>query len=211
MTIKQTILTTTAIAAGFAGASAVASADQVTVKSGDTLAQIASEQGTSVTDLANINKIDNVDLIFVGATIETTATTQTQATSVQPVAAPVQETEAPVQQAPAKQEEAPVQQAPAQQAPAQHASATASGSGSTHDQFLANGGSEAMWQTIVMPESGGNANAVSSAGYRGLGQTKEGWGAGSVSQQTQGMVNYATSRYGSVDGAVAFRQANGWW
>ncbi|SUP59281.1 Probable transglycosylase isaA precursor [Weissella viridescens] len=68
-----------------------------------------------------------------------------------------------------------------------------------------------MWHTIVRPESGGNPNAVSPNGYRGLGQTKEGWGTGSVAQQTQGMVNYATSRYGSVSNAISFRQANGWW
>lgn len=62
-----------------------------------------------------------------------------------------------------------------------------------------------------MPESGGNPNAVSPNGYQGLGQTKEGWGTGSVASQTAGMVNYATSRYGSVQNATAFRQAHGWW
>lgn len=84
-------------------------------------------------------------------------------------------------------------------------------SGSTRDQFLANGGTAAMWDVIVMPESEGNPNAVSPNGYQGLGQTKESWGTGSVADQTKGMVNYATSRYGSIDGALAFRQSNGWW
>ena len=41
-----------------------------------------------------------------------------------------------------------------------------------------------------MPESGGNPNAVN-PGYRGLGQTKESWGTGSVASQTKGMINYA--------------------
>ena len=68
-----------------------------------------------------------------------------------------------------------------------------------------------MWNAIVMPESGGNPNAVSPNGYRGLGQTKESWGTGSVAQQTAGLVNYAVSRYGSIDGAIQFRLANGWW
>ena len=40
-------------------------------------------------------------------------------------------------------------------------------------------------------------------GYRGLGQTKEAWGTGSVATQTQGMANYAKSRYGSWDAAIA--------
>ncbi|MDR2834147.1 MAG: LysM peptidoglycan-binding domain-containing protein [Streptococcaceae bacterium] len=85
------------------------------------------------------------------------------------------------------------------------------GSGSVYDQFIASGGTAAMWASIVMPESSGNPNAVSPNGYQGLGQTKEGWGTGSVATQTQGMINYAISRYGSIDAAIAFRQANGWW
>lgn len=90
------------------------------------------------------------------------------------------------------------------------AAAPAAG-GSVYDQFIANGGTDALWQNIVMPESGGNPNAVSPNGYMGLGQTKEGWGTGDVATQTNGLVNYAVSRYGSVDGAVQFRAANGWW
>lgn len=83
--------------------------------------------------------------------------------------------------------------------------------GSVKSQFLANGGTEAMWQSIVLPESNGNPNAVSPNGYQGLGQTKESWGTGSVATQTKGMLNYAKSRYGSLDNAIAFRNANNWW
>ncbi|UDI77430.1 transglycosylase [Staphylococcus taiwanensis] len=91
------------------------------------------------------------------------------------------------------------------------ASSSASTGGSTYQQFLANGGTEAAWNAIVMPESGGNPNAVNPAGYRGLGQTMESWGTGSVAQQTKGMINYANSRYGSLDAAIAFRASHGWW
>ena len=83
--------------------------------------------------------------------------------------------------------------------------------GSVKAQFLANGGTESAWNTIVMPESGGNPNAVNPLGYRGLGQTKESWGTGSVAQQTKGMINYANNRYGSLEAATAFRAAHGWW
>ncbi|MDG0823453.1 transglycosylase [Staphylococcus equorum] len=89
-------------------------------------------------------------------------------------------------------------------------SAAATG-GSVKAQFLAAGGTEAMWNTIVLPESSGNPNAVNPAGYSGLGQTKEAWGTGSVSTQTKGMLNYAKERYGSVDNAIAKRQQQGWW
>ncbi|MEB6254431.1 LysM peptidoglycan-binding domain-containing protein [Mammaliicoccus sciuri] len=142
------------------------------------------------------------------------------------VAAPAQQQsyQAPVQsyKAPAQQSyQAPAQQtykAPAQQSyqtPAQKVrttqTSTASTGGSTKAQFLAAGGSEAMWNAIVLPESSGNPNAVSPNGYQGLGQTKESWGTGSVATQTKGMLNYAKSRYGSESAAIAFRQANGWW
>ena len=83
--------------------------------------------------------------------------------------------------------------------------------GSVKAQFLQAGGTEAMWNNIVMPESTGNPNAVNPAGYRGLGQTKESWGTGSVAEQTKGMINYAKERYGSVDNAIAKRQSQGWW
>lgn len=80
-----------------------------------------------------------------------------------------------------------------------------------YKEFIAAGGTKALWDNIVMPESSGNPNAVNELGYRGLGQTKESWGTGSVTEQTKGMINYAKERYGSVEAAIAFRQANNWW
>ena len=68
-----------------------------------------------------------------------------------------------------------------------------------------------MWNTIVLPESSGNPNAVSPNGYQGLGQTKESWGTGSVATQTKGMLNYAKQRYGSEAAAIEFRKTHGWW
>ena len=82
---------------------------------------------------------------------------------------------------------------------------------SVYQQFLAAGGTKELWESIVLPESGGDSDAVNSAGYRGLGQTKESWGTGSVATQTKGMINYAKERYGSIEAAIEFREANGWW
>lgn len=82
---------------------------------------------------------------------------------------------------------------------------------SVYQQFLAAGGTKELWESIVLPESGGDPDAVNSAGYRGLGQTKESWGTGSVATQTKGMINYAKERYGSIEAAIEFREANGWW
>ncbi|SOC41641.1 hypothetical protein [Salinicoccus kekensis] len=145
--------------------------------------------------------------------------------------APVQEeqpapqvTETAVQQEqPAQEAVETTQEAPqveeAQEAPAQTVQQTEqdsqpaapAASGSTKAQFLEAGGTEAMWENIVMPESSGNPDAVNELGYRGLGQTKESWGTGSVAEQTSGMLNYAEERYGSVEAAMEFRNANNWW
>ena len=80
-----------------------------------------------------------------------------------------------------------------------------------YSQFIEAGGTKALWDNIVMPESSGNPDAVNELGYRGLGQTKEAWGTGSVTEQTKGMIQYAEDRYGSIDAAIEFRIANGWW
>lgn len=43
-----------------------ANADTVTVKSGDTLSEIASQHGTSVDSIKNLNNLSNINLIYVG-------------------------------------------------------------------------------------------------------------------------------------------------
>lgn len=186
----------------FGGAMALglgsASADSYTVKSGDTLNAIAQEHNTTAQQLGEDNRIDNINLIYVGDVLYINEG-QVPAKSTPAVTAPVTPV-VPVQpKAPVVVPQAPIQQAP---------SVT---SGSVHDRFIASGGTEAMWSVIVMPESGGNPNITSPNGYHGLGQTKQSWGYGSVETQTQGMVNYANSRYGSIGNAIAFRQANNWW
>nr|WP_239740964.1 LysM peptidoglycan-binding domain-containing protein [Mammaliicoccus sp. M-M45] len=209
---------------------ATESTTEYTVVSGDTLGKIASKYDVTVSQLKAWNNLSS-DLIIVGQTLSLQAPAQSAVPAQAPVAqqAPVQQTKeqvaAPAQQqsyqAPVQSYKAPAQQAykaPAQQsyqAPAQRVrttqTSTASTGGSTKAQFLAAGGTEAMWNTIVLPESSGNPNAVNELGYRGLGQTKESWGTGSVEQQTKGMLNYAKQRYGSVDAALSFRSQNNWW
>lgn len=214
--MNKKVLTALAVAGIATAAMATdVSADTYTVQTGDTLSSIATNHNTTIDRLISVNKIANANLIFAGQQVELddqAAAPVTQQASVQvapvqeqvAVAAPVAQ-QAPVQQAPVQQA-APVQQ---KAAPVQSVS-TAAASGSTYDQFIAAGGNSAMWQSIVMPESGGNVNA-SNGQYHGLGQTNQSWGHGSVATQTAGMLNYANSRYGSVDNAISFRAANGWW
>lgn len=185
-----------------------------TVVAGDTLSKIADDHGLSLAQLLALNDGLSTDTILhVGDTL-------TVAGSVQPtnVTAPVQAmAPAPVQVTAPVQSvaTAPVQTAetttPTQTVATATATQTSTSGGSVYDQFIANGGTDALWQSVVIPESGGNPNAVSPNGYMGLGQTKESWGTGDVATQTRGLVNYANSRYGSVQNATNFRSANGWW
>lgn len=188
-----------------------------TVVAGDTLSKIADDHGLSLTELLALNDNLSVDTVLhVGdkltvsgtaqpTTVQTPAVMPTQTAVVTPTVQAVADT-------PAVAQTATAEPAPAQaQAPAPATATATANSGSAYDQFIANGGTDALWNSVVMPESGGNPNAVSPNGYMGLGQTKESWGTGDVATQTQGMVNYATSRYGSVENAVNFRLSNGWY
>jgi len=84
--------------------------------------------------------------------------------------------------------------------------------GSVKAQFLQAGGTEAMWDSIVMPESTGNPNATNGQ-YSGLFQMspQSGNGTGSVAEQTKSAIKYANERYGSVENAISARQSKGWW
>lgn len=195
------------------------SADTYTVKSGDTLSSIAADHNTTVDRILNVNKISDSNMIFVGEQFELddqAANAQTQAVAPASSAATTQQSVA-TSVAPAASQ-APSQAAvPASSAAtttktstASNSASTSSASGSTYDQFIAAGGTSELWESVVMPESGGNVNA-SNGQYHGLGQTNQSWGTGSVENQTKGMLDYANSRYGSIDSAISFRAANGWW
>ena len=213
-----------------------ASADTYTVQSGDTLSQIAANHSTTIDTLVANNAIANANLIYVGEQLEIDAVasnasydatqayvapvvasqapdaTEAVVASAEPVATSVPATvvaSAEPVAAATSAEDTTTYTAPVATTPVA-TTTTAAASGSTYDQFIAAGGTDAMWTAIVMPESGGNVDA-SNGQYHGLGQTNQSWGYGSVSEQTSGMLNYATSRYGSVDNAIAFRAANGWW
>ena len=199
-----------------------ASADTYTVQSGDTLSQIAANHNTTVDTLVAHNNIADANVIFVGQQVEIDGVASNASyDATQADVAAVVASQAPVTQqvsytAPvttvdySAQSQAPVAQEVSYTAPVATTTTTAAASGSTYDQFIAAGGTDALWTAIVMPESGANPEA-SNGQYKGLGQTNQSWGTGSVSDQTAGMLNYATSRYGSVDSAIAFRAANGWW
>ena len=171
----------------------------VQVVAGDTLSKIAEENNTTVDQLVKDNHIANKDLIHVGdkLVIVPGATDQTAQATVNTVSNNNQASQVQPYQ-------------PAQASATTNTSTTSASTGSVHDQFIAAGGTEAMWNYIVIPESGGNPNATNGQ-YSGLGQTNQSWGTGSVAEQTRGMINYAISRYGSVENAINVRNSQNWW
>ncbi|CAM4381652.1 LysM peptidoglycan-binding domain-containing protein [Weissella hellenica] len=76
--VKNTLLATAGAAAALAGSSIVASADSITVKSGDTLYALAAANNVSVDDLVSANKIADANLIHVGQKIELAGSSSTQ-------------------------------------------------------------------------------------------------------------------------------------
>ena len=181
-----------------------ASADTVTVKQGDTIWDIAQEYNTTVSDIKTLNNLDNENLIYVGDIIKTDSEDATNVVAVDSNTI----TTGTIQAAPVATQSVTYAQPVVDSTPAVTTAAT--NTGSVYDQFIAAGGTQAMWDNIVMPESGGDVNATNGQ-YHGLGQTNQPWGYGSVAEQTQGMLQYAQERYGSVDSALAFRSANNWW
>ncbi|CAJ2233313.1 LysM peptidoglycan-binding domain-containing protein [Fructilactobacillus sanfranciscensis] len=128
----KTIAAVTAVSTGvlFAGANSANASTRVTVKSGDTISELAKTYNVSMQSIKDANNIQDINKIYVGEVFDidngdvqvvAPATTYTQAAATPSVIAPVQQATAPAAQAPA-QPAAPVQQAaPAAQAPAQPA------------------------------------------------------------------------------------------
>ena len=102
-----------ACAAGFtvAGAAA-ANADTVTVKSGDTLSQIADENNTTVSSIQSLNSLQNIHLIFPGQKLVINANNGDAAVSTQQSA---QTTQQASQQQTTQQSAQTTQQASQQQ------------------------------------------------------------------------------------------------
>ncbi|MCG7195130.1 LysM domain-containing protein, partial [Fructilactobacillus sanfranciscensis] len=127
----KTIAAVTAVSAGvlFAGANSANASTRVTVKSGDTISELAKTYNVSMQSIKDANNIQDINKIYVGEVFDidngdvqvvAPATTDTQAAATPSVIAPVQQATAPAAQAPV-QPAAPVQQAtaPAAQAPVQ--------------------------------------------------------------------------------------------
>lgn len=187
-----------ACAAGFtvAGAAA-ANADTVTVKSGDTLSQIADENNTTVSSIQSLNSLQNIHLIFPGQRLVINANNGDAAVSAQQSAQTTQQSAQTTQQASQQQT---MQQASQQQTM------------QTTQQAVASSSEQAARDWIASRESGGSYTAQN-GNYYGKYQLSSAYLGGDYSAENQERVanSYVLNRYGSWANAKSHWLQNGWY
>lgn len=189
-----------ACAAGFtvAGAAA-ANADTVTVKSGDTLSQIADENNTTVSSIQSLNSLQNIHLIFPGQKLVINANNGDAAVSTQQSAQTTQQ---------ASQQQT-MQQASQQQTTQQ---ASQQQTMQTTQQAVASSSEQVARDWIASRESGGSYTAQN-GNYYGKYQLSSAYLGGDYSAENQERVanSYVLNRYGSWANAKSHWLQNGWY
>ena len=200
--IKTTIAGVAALLAFFAPS--LASAQETvtyTVKSGDTLSEIAEKYNTTVEKLAAKNNIKDIHLIYVDQVlvIEGTASTVAPAATTEETAPVATET---VEEAPAATTTYEAPAAPATPAAESNTAAASTVSGSE---------AEAK-EWIAQKESGGSYTATNGQ-YIGRYQLTDSYLNGDYSAENQERVAdaYVAGRYGSWTAAKNFWLNNGWY
>lgn len=170
-------------------APAVANADSYTVKSGDTLSEIASTYNTTVEQLASLNSISNVDFITVGQILELDSTASTTETTTS--AATTDDSSSATSTAASTD--------------------TTTTTSTTYSSNLSSADAAAK-ETIAQRESSGSYTAQNGQ-YYGRYQLTISYLNGDLSAENQERVAdaYVASRYGSWSAALAFWNANGWY
>lgn len=198
--IKTTIAGVAALLAFFAPA--LASAQETvtyTVKSGDTLSEIAEKYNTTVEKLAAKNNIKDIHLIYVDQVlvIEGTASTVAPAATTEESAPVTTET---VEEAPAA---TTTYEAPAAAPAAESNTASAS---------TVSGSEAEAKEWIAQKESGGSYTATNGR-YIGRYQLTDSYLNGDYSAENQERVAdaYVAGRYGSWTAAKNFWLNNGWY
>ena len=207
-----------ACAAGFtvAGAAA-ANADTVTVKSGDTLSQIADENNTTVSSIQSLNSLQNIHLIFPGQKLVINANNGDAAVSTQQSAQTMQQAsqQQTTQQASQQQTtQQASQQQTTQQASQQQTTQQASQQQTmqTTQQAVASSSEQAARDWIASRESGGSYTAQN-GNYYGKYQLSSAYLGGDYSAENQERVanSYVLNRYGSWANAKSHWLQNGWY
>ena len=198
-----------ACAAGFtvAGAAA-ANADTVTVKSGDTLSQIADENNTTVSSIQSLNSLQNIHLIFPGQKLVINANNGDAAVSTQQSAQTTQQASQQQTMQQASQQQT-TQQASQQQTMQQ---ASQQQTMQTTQQAVASSSEQAARDWIASRESSGSYTAQN-GNYYGKYQLSSAYLGGDYSAENQERVadSYVRNRYGSWANAKSHWLQNGWY
>lgn len=190
---KTAVIASAAALTGVFASAAVANADTVTVKSGDTVSKLAKDYNTTVDAIVNTNKLSNANLIFVGQKLEIGETTQ----------ADNNQQAAQGQQSQQSQQVTPA--ASSQQATTNY---------NTTSNYTSNvsGDEQAAKEWIAARESGGSYTAQNGR-YYGRYQLDASYLGGDFSPANQDRVadQYVASRYGSWSAAKSYWLSNGWY
>ena len=190
---KTAVIASAAALTGVFASAAVANADPVTVKSGDTVSKLAKDYNTTVDAIVNTNKLSNANLIFVGQKLEIGEATQ----------ADNNQQAAQGQQSQQSQQVTPA--ASSQQATTNY---------NTTSNYTSNvsGDEQAAKEWIAARESGGSYTAQNGR-YYGRYQLDASYLGGDFSPANQDRVadQYVASRYGSWSAAKSYWLSNGWY
>lgn len=204
--IKTTIAGVAALLAFFAPS--LASAQETvtyTVKSGDTLSEIAEKYNTTVEKLAAKNNIKDIHLIYVDQVLVIEGTAPSTATATAAASTTTYEAPAAAEETAEEVTETTTYEAPA--APATPAAESNTAAASTVS------GSEAeAKEWIAQKESGGSYTATNGR-YIGRYQLTDSYLNGDYSAENQERVAdaYVAGRYGSWTAAKNFWLNNGWY
>ena len=183
------VITGAAALSGLVALGQTANADEVVVKAGDTVSELALKYNTTIDAIQQANKLQDVNLIFVGQRLEVGSNVLAEASQA------AQQQAQPAQAAPQAQTQ--VQEAqPAQQQTQQVQTTT--------PQTPVNDAEVSAKAWIANVESGG---------YYGKYQLTNSYLGGDYSPENQERVadNYVANRYGSWQAAKSFWLANGWY
>ncbi|WP_419893913.1 LysM peptidoglycan-binding domain-containing protein [Ligilactobacillus salivarius] len=196
---KTAVIASAAALTGVFASTAVANADTVTVKSGDTVSKLAKDYNTTVDAIVNTNKLSNANLIFVGQKLEIGEATQADNNQ---------------QAAQDQQSQQAAQDQQSQQVAPAASSQQATTNYNTTSNYTSNvsGNEQAAKEWIAARESGGNYGARNGQ-YIGRYQLSASYLGGDYSPANQERVadQYVATRYGSWSAAQSHWLSNGWY
>lgn len=196
---KTAVIASAAALTGVFASTAVANADTVTVKSGDTVSKLAKDYNTTVDAIVNTNKLSNANLIFVGQKLEIGEATQADNNQ---------------QAAQSQQSQQAAQGQQSQQVAPAASSQQATTNYNTNSNYTSSvsGNEQAAKEWIAARESGGNYGARNGQ-YIGRYQLSASYLGGDYSPANQERVadQYVASRYGSWSAAQSHWLSNGWY